>query len=396
MKKLLLVILLSAGSAHIMFAQTSGYFYYNGNYDGPLPTKTDLVFNNPRPGKAKVNFHFTGLKNSARVTLELLDIKQLDYLPNLDSILSVAKANLVAIADSLKEDGINRRVDYVTIANRAQIRIVNHDNLPKQYMINKGELSELKVEQDTLRIRAFTKLTDTGSLQYPSKKKKAYLYNQPFFITIEVNNITDINNFDPTILQQCINRLKQDLTTEYVAKANPSDAYTAVFNMQTNKMVNPTKIKWLKYTADGYYDEFVPNIYAGMEFARGNFIPSISVGLRYTISGGRFGTKRLYAMWEPHFLFSRDASNKLVTDRNDFITLRYLIIWKGKKEGFDFVDNVSLGYLVNRNGNWFEPGTWKLGIPGVRSGWLQLEPEFFFNGFLKNFSPSLRLTIHFE
>jgi DNA-directed RNA polymerase specialized sigma24 family protein len=67
-----------------------------------------------------------------------------------------------------------------------------------------------------------------------------------------------------------------------------------------------------------------------------------------------------------------------------------------KKEPFDFVGNVSIGYLVSRKGNWFEPNTFKIGIPGVRSGWLQLEPEFFFHDFLKGISPSIKLTLHYE
>jgi hypothetical protein len=101
-------------------------------------------------------------------------------------------------------------------------------------------------------------------------------------------------------------------------------------------------------------------------------------------------------MWEPHFIFSKDALNKTITDRNDFVTLRYIAIENSKKEPFDFVGNVSIGYLVSRKGNWFEPNTFKIGIPGVRSGWLQLEPEFFFHDFLKGISPSIKLTLHYE
>jgi len=47
-------------------------------------------------------------------------------------------------------------------------------------------------------------------------------------------------------------------------------------------------------------------------------------------------------------------------------------------------------------GNWFEPNTFKFSLPGVRNYTLQVEPEFYFNGFFKNFSPSLRFSLFFE
>ncbi len=378
-----------------MFAQNvNKYMYYGGYYDGFPATKSDEIFNNPRPGRANSNFRFSNLKNAAKFTLELIDLRQLKYLPNLDSLLNIVRSNLAAIADSLKEDGINRRVDYVLTSKNSEIRIVNYDNRPKQYIINKGELSELKVEQDTLRIKGFALMGDKNTPAFPGQS--TINSNQPFFITLLVNNINDIKNIEADALQKCIDLLKKDITDEYISKQRSYHTYTANYDMRSAERTYPRNLRWLKYSQAGYYDEFVPNVYAGFGYVRGNFVPSFSAGLRYTLEDGFSGKKHLFAMWEPYFIFTRDGFNKLVTDRNDFVTLRYINIPKGKKEGFDFVDNVSLGYLIRRQGNWFEPGTFKLGIPAVRSGWLQLEPELFFNGFFKNFSPSLRLTIHYE
>ena len=103
-------------------------------------------------------------------------------------------------------------------------------------------------------------------------------------------------------------------------------------------------------------------------------------------------------MWEPYFFFTRDASNKLITERNDFATLRFIQVEDDErsKGSFEYVGNFSIGYLTYKKGNWFEKNTWKVGLPGVRSGWLQLEPEFYFNNLFKNFSPTLKLTLHYE
>lgn len=394
MKKKLLLLLLITGSAGMLFAQANMNNFYGSVYAGGNPGKSDYLFGYPPPGKTKVNFYVYDLKNSGSLMLELNNIRQFTRLPDLDSILSVVKANLKVLADSLKEDGINRRVDYVATSRDPQIRIINHAT-PKQFVITKGELNELKTEQDTLRIKAFAFTDDTATFKIKQKMKPWLVNNQPFFITLVVNNISDIYALDPGVLQNAIAKLKERITDDYASTADPAASYRAYVYLRQN-ITYPSRAKWSKNISSGHYTEFVPNVYAGLSFARGNFIPSISAGLRYTADDGLYATRHFFAMWEPHFIFSHDAANKVLTDRNDFVTLRYTIIFKQSKTPFDFVSNVSLGYLVHRSGNWFEPGTFKVGIPGVRSGWLQLEPEFFFNGFLKNFSPSLRLTIHYE
>jgi hypothetical protein len=58
--------------------------------------------------------------------------------------------------------------------------------------------------------------------------------------------------------------------------------------------------------------------------------------------------------------------------------------------------NASIGYLIKRNGNWFEKNTVKFSLPGLQSKNIILEPEFYFNDFFKHFSPSLKLTLFFE
>jgi hypothetical protein len=299
------------------------------------------------------------------------------------------------MADSLKQDGIVRRIDYVHVSqkNSPEIRIVSHENLLNSYVIKNNELQTLKTELDTLRIKQFAGTGD--NIKFLNNEKNTQQPEiLPFFIMIAVNNISDIYKLNDAVLSQCVNRLKEEVTVEYVNKADKKANYAASYNMRTNKMFSPYKTKYIKYGWRQH--ELVPNIYGGLQFVRGSFVPSMAAGLRYTFPNGNISSMHLYAMWEPYFFFSRDVNNKLITDRNDFVTLRFLELDRGKKEGFDLVNNFSIGYLVGRKGDWFEQNTFKVGIPGIRSGWLQLEPEFIFNDWFKNFSPSLKLTIHYE
>lgn len=388
MNKIIICFLFVAGIAAALQAQN-----WNPNKD--VPFNRDYQYNYPKPGAGKASFFFYGLNNSTRVIIDLINIKQVKYLPNLDSLVNTIKPNLRLLADSFKNDAFNRRIDYLINGGFPQIRIRNYDKEPQQFMVKDGNLNQLKTEQDTIRIKAYMEVAKEDVLKsdmfyFPSNKPEM----QPYFIMIVLNNCTDLFQLPENSLQNCVTKLRTDLNAAYIASADPKAKYNASFNMNTNKMFSPGKLKWIKNP--GSIQELVPNIYAGLQYTSGTFVPSFSAGLRYTFANRQTSTKRIYAMWEPHFFFSKDLLNKTITDRNDFITLRYISIERGKKEPFDFVGNVSLGYLIRKQGNWFEPNTFKVGIPGVRSGWLQLEPEFFFHDFLKGVSPSIKLTIHYE
>jgi hypothetical protein len=391
MRKMILIFLLIAGTGITLSAQNR-YYYLE-----PYTTASDARFSPTRLGKARVNFHFYGINNSGRITLELISITQLEYLPNLDSILNIARNSLRQISDSLKQDAINRRIDMVTeTTGPTQLRITSYANRPTAFAIQGDEISLLKTESDTLRIK-FTVPTGRKVNYFEvggTSSEKAEL--APAFITIVVNNFGDIQSLPQNIMQSCLSLLQQEITPDYVSKASTSAHYTAYYNLKTNNRFSPGKTKWIRY--GNYRNELVPNIYGSLQFARGNFAPSMAAGLRFTTGKPSEGLKRFYLMWEPYFFFSRDVNNKLLTDRNDFVTLRFIEEDDrfGKKGDFDFMMNCSFGYLAGKRGEWFEKNTFKIGLPAVRSGWLQLEPEFYFINFFRNFSPTLKLTLHYE
>ncbi|MDI9365478.1 MAG: hypothetical protein QM541_11035 [Flavobacterium sp.] len=394
MKKTILFFLLLAGTATALRAQNTR-FYYQGIYYNNAPTTTaDLIFNFPKPGKTKVVFNFYNVQKSTRVLLELTNIKQLNNLPNLDSMLTIVKNDLRYLSDSLKQDAIVRRVDYVMGGIKPQIKITNHINNSSTYTINNNELADLKVGQDTLRIKYKTTNGDSIKLIGGVKKMNVLRY-EDFFITILANNLSDIYTLPESALLTCLNRLKQEITPEYVNKADAKSRYSAYFNMNTNEMFSPSKMVHIKYYSS-QRPELLPNIYSSLQYVNGSFVPSMAAGLRYTFGNCDLSRQYIFAMWEPYFFFRRDVNNSTITDRNDFITLRYIETELNGKKGFDFVNNVSLGYLVRQQGNWFAPNTIKLGLPGVRSGWLQLEPELFFTGLFKRVTPSLKLTLHYQ
>ena len=155
-----------------------------------------------------------------------------------------------------------------------------------------------------------------------------------------------------------------------------------------------TPLKQSKNFDDGLF--FEPDVYVGFQYARGAWIPSAVVGFQL-INGDYDGKREVFKlMWEPHFFFSRDAANKLISDRNDFLTFRLYQYDKEENVGLYSPTSFSIGYLINRQGNWYEKHTFKFSVPGLTYKLISLEPEFFFNDFFKHFSPSLKLNFNLD
>lgn len=379
MKQLFISFLLLAGTGSALHAQNTSF-----------GTQTESVFNYPKPGSTKVNFYFWYPKNN-RVVLEMNDVRQLNLIPNLDSLVQSAFYVIKPMMDSFKNDGLVRRIDYmVSSILPPQIRITTHPKQGESYSYYKDELVSTKIEKDTLRIRI-----NVPKPQSLNKMPKPGIFIHSFVIMLLVDNFDDLTTFPTNALEQCVNKVKADLGKNLTTNKNLKSNFRAYYNMQTGKMFSPLKPKYIDW---GTKAAFEPTIQFGLQYARGSFIPSAGAGVQYRFSDGTYSQNFIRAYWEPYFFFSRDASNKLVTDRNDFITLRYTVLFLKEKPKTKITTsgNISFSYLAGRRGNWFERNTFKIGTPSFMAGSLLFEPEFFFNDAFRNFSPSLKMTLLFE
>ncbi len=378
MKKLILSLLLLAGTGSALYAQIT-----------LTATPTESIFNFPKPESTKAIFYFWFQKNN-RVILEMNDVRQLNLIPNLDSLVQEVFQSIKPLKDSFKSDGLVRRIDYVSSAALPpQIRITTHTNKGESYSYDKGELVQTKIEKDTLRIRI-----NVEKPQPVNKMPRPGVFFHSFVIMLLVDDFDDLMTFPTNALEQCVNKVKADLGKNLTTTKNLKTNFKAYYNMQTGKMFSPLNPK---YIGQVKRTSFVPTIQFGIQYARGSFIPSAGAGMRFSFREGNYADKYFSGLWEPYFFFSRDAGNKLITSRNDFITLKYTAVhFKRENNKLQTTENVSVGYLIRRQGNWFEKNTFKVGIPGFLAGNLMFEPEFFFNDLFRNFSPSLKMTLMFE
>jgi hypothetical protein len=129
------------------------------------------------------------------------------------------------------------------------------------------------------------------------------------------------------------------------------------------------------------------------------FVPSFSLGLQAVITNKERSFKwQPGLLWEPHFLFAKDAQGKLKTWRNDFLTLTYA--QGGTKDHdprkeFAFSAHFSFGYLINRNGEFFDKNSFRLGGGQIQFMKTTIEPCMYFSDFFKRVTPAIRISQSF-
>lgn len=354
------------------------------------PLASDNIFNFPPPGSARSRFDFILPRNN-RMIIEVNNIKQLQQLPDLDSLFKKIWADLAPLRDSLANPLQVRRVDYVPSQTDTKIRIKQYTPSATYFSYKDDELVQMKVDQDTIRYRGYTPLFTpviiSGETRYIS---------QNYVIMLLLNNIADAARLPDGLLQSGLSLLIKDIGKSLALPKNKINAgyFYAMYNVQQQKRVSPLSPEHLAY---GKKHGLQPYVQVGIQYARNAWIPSVGAGLEYFYGKDKYGQLSFRLIWEPYFLFRQDAAKKLVTERNDFITLKFHENYKsGTNSTVEFVQNFSFGYLVHRKGDWFAPTTFKFSLPGLQTKNVLLEPEFFFNKFFKNFSPSLKLAVYFE
>jgi len=364
MKKLILFLLLATISRQL---------------NAQIPA--EFIYNEPKPGKLLINIHFY-LGNGMRMTLELYNRAQLDSVKNIETLLHKVWADLQHVKDSIKKPFVSKRIDYIVSSKSAHFRILEHPSYGATYSYNQTneQLLQTKTDNDTLRIKlqTFDRII----------KDSLRLYN-PFFIMFTLNKMEDIFTIKPGVIDSALATVQNKARTG--KPINGFKKMYASYNVETHK--------WSPFSYDWYSKKktyFEPDIYMGFQYVRGAWASSFAAGFQL-IKGDYEGERDVFKLlWDPHFFFSRDRSNSLNTERNDFITFRYDHYDKKTPPDDDWPSGFSVGYLVRRKGNWYEPHTFKFSIPGIHFKFLSLEPEFFFNDFFKHFSPSLKLNFNID
>ena len=367
MQKLLVFAFMLIASQNILAQQYS------------YPKFSEVMFNSPKPGILPVNIQV--ITNGMSITFEMQKLKELDKVQHIDSIIQKAFADVQLLKDSMFKPENYYRVDYNLYKESVQIRVSEKKENEYLFSVKNSSLKKTKVYEDTLRINISALLKnnqDTNNAYY-----------QPFIITLSNLNFSNLTILKQGEADSILAAIKAKVNAE--KKRDVGMRMYGVYSSTNNTWPTPLKVN---VRPNNLY--FEPDVYAALQYARGSWVPSAAAGFQL-IKGEYEGKRDVFKlMWEPHFFFSRDVSNKLISDRNDFITFRY---YHHQKEGNPFfleTSSFSVGYLVYRKGDWYEKNTFKFSVPGAVYKFITIEPEFFFNDFFRNFSPSLKLNFNID
>ena len=381
MKKIILLFLLITGTVQTLPAQLRD-----------LPNRSQSIFDNPAPGKSNAIFTFY-LSSSIRVVLECQYISQIEQLPDLDSFVKAATTMLDPLSDSLKVDGIVRRADIVLTDAIPKIRIISHPEFTNTYTIKDQELMQLKINQDTLRIIGLSKSRATRYTIDANGKKSITPRISQFTLMIIVNNFSDVATIAPDAIKKCVISLQQKVEKFYSRDKLNSPDYTYMGNFFTRsgEMFSPVKDS---YIPTGY-ERSSPLLGFSLTAVRGSITPSIQAGMAFN-SGNNYLNNSFKVYIERQYFFSRDLTNKLTTDPNLFAVFQFTQTNKTRgPNNLSFAGNLSIGYLISRKGNWYEPSTFRIGLPVLKTRHISIEPQLVFNGWFKNVSPSLKFSFTF-
>lgn len=393
MKKLFFLCLL-AGTVHSMSAQnnntwiynqTSGWSYYEGM------SKSDQYFTPVNRSWLRHQF-IIDLAGGSRIHLLMASKSQLQQLLNMDSILLQVQTDIAGLKDSLKTETNNLKLEYSTdYAGVIRIRTQVFPADRQHYVLQKKELAALKIEQDTIVISGVLKKPTAERIDY-----RGIYFSLPYKITILLNSYEQLGS----LLNANLNSIMEQIRSEW----NTNDKWTVERNWKYNlygyyNTADPSKNTRIRNTwnRNRYNSTFAPYVHVAIQAINGRFSPSTGAGIEL-INSYKNTNNHFQLYWEPYFYFDRNTAGKNIMYRNDFISFQHTTATYDNTERNKILYSqiFSIGYLISRKGNFLEPNTFKLGLPGARYHDVFLHPEFVFNKFFKGFQPSLKLMLYLD
>lgn len=348
-------------------------------------TNADRVFNVPAEYLKR---SFTvDLGKGNRMQIDLTDIEDLSRFKNIDSLLRIFLQDMIPLKDSLADEMLSKRIDYLTDdLGRKKIRIRLSKPDGNSFLLQQGSLSALKLEQDTVMFSGAYMHKVTSTLLKPFTEM--HYYRLSFF----VNQLTDLNGLLSAGLNEKISMIEKNKKARWIKS---DEGAWHIKNGDKSIYSNHQPAGYTSGTGD--YLTSLSSI--SFQNYKNYFVPSASLGVGLVFNNGRM-KQELGLLWEPNFMFAKNAQGSLRTYRNDFLSFsykRYPLKKENEVPAFSFINGFSFGYLIRRSGDFYEKNTMRIGVQttSLFKGKINLEPVIYFNNFFKGVTPGLRLSLNF-
>ncbi len=319
------------------------------------------------------------LGNGNKLQIELNNMADLALFNNMDSILRTFLEDIEPLRDSLSDELAAKRIDYISDSlGRKKIRIQQFRQKGSSYLINKGDMASLKLEQDTVNF--------IGAVPFRAKYtfRKAFMSVRQYRLSFFVNNLQDLKAYTDGRLNEKIMNLQKNTNSSWVS--DKKGMY--VFRDNSIKAKQPGG-----YLGAG--DFLVLRFSVNAQNYKNYFVPSFSAGAALVISNHNNFKRDIGLFWEPNFFFAKTAQGNLQTFRNDFLTFTFgqgpVRDHNPVKES-EFITVFSIGYLITQKGEYFDKRTIRIGAGAVSlfQGKTKIEPMLYFTDLFKGVTPGIR------
>ena len=247
---------------------------------------------------------FIELDKGNKIRFELTDPEDLQTIYNIDSVLQVFIQDIEPLKDSLANELLSKRIDYIIDATgKNKIRIQQFAPVGSTYLVNRGDIAALKLAQDTINIISKTK----DNIKRMSNKNTAHFHY--YRISIFLNNLNDLTRYMGGQLQNQITEVQQKAATKWVSGKD------GMMHLKTDPLISSNTAHGQVAGSNDYLNL---RLTSDIQNYKNYFVPSLSFGV--AIITNRNSIKREFSlMSEWHFSFAKNDQGKLQTFRNTFL-----------------------------------------------------------------------------
>lgn len=351
-------------------------------------------------GKFNTRFRdFVTLKN-AKLIVDATSLNDYNYFKPMDSLLLMLKKDVTFYKDSLEANKTgNVRIDYVINEsdNTRKIRFKKYSGDGDCYAKTNGNVVQLKMEQDTVRIIVVKKV----------EVRKDFYEWQHCQATFVVNDYTYIDAIiaDQPIIRHIIDTLQQTKESRYGPdRKGRSNTYASiVYNTNVNgkkfRLVNGLIENELEaYMGASRQDFLTIDFNIGTGLIRDKLAPTFDGGLQIKQSFKKFNLDgfNTYSLFvQPYFLFDKNANGDYIANTNMFVNFSF---GTGSEFGehlglLSKQNTIGIGYLVLSKGNYFKNNTFKVFYEAKIKNGITLAPELIITDNFKQIFPGLTLKV---
>nr|WP_321354221.1 hypothetical protein [uncultured Draconibacterium sp.] len=244
------------------------------------------------------------------------------------------------------------------------------------------EIELERIERNKTKLVVFE---DGTTFEKEQGQYKFHFLYQELEIKISINDLNNLEYFSSAEFNE-----KLKMVTDFFSESERNERKRMVgwLDLRTDEVKT-----YFSNIANQNYDMIILSGGIGAGWVKNSFVSDIN--FRVGLSFGKKGMyKNIYAI-DYSMMYDFSESND-----NDYFKLNHFVslAWehnfsstpeKDKWYGF------SVGYLVKRNNDFFKKNTFKVAVNKKINDTFTVKPELYFNDFLKNVYPGIRLSVAF-